>query len=80
MSFAALTVVLTQVILFGAAHQADEGAAAHVFQLLIVAQLPMVAWFAFKWLPRARHASLRVLAVQGAAILMALVPVHLFHL
>ncbi len=80
MSLAALLLLLGHVALSGAAHAADEGATAHIFQLLIAAQLPVVAFFASKWLPRAPRASLWVLAVQAAAILVALGPVRMLNL
>ena len=80
MSVAALTVVLVAVVFFGAVREADEGTAAHLWQLLIAGQLPVVAFFAFKWLPRAPRAALPVLAVQGVALLAALAPVYFLHL
>jgi len=52
MSFAALALVLGHVAMFGAAREADEGTAAHLFHLLMVAQVPIVAVFAIRWLPR----------------------------
>ena len=48
MSFAALATVLGHVAMFGAVREADEGTAAHIFQLLIAAQVPIVAVFAIK--------------------------------
>lgn len=80
MSIAALALVLGHVALTGAAHEADEGTTAHIFQLLIAAQLPLVAFFAIKWLPRIPRTSLWVLAVQAVAILAALGSVALFNL
>jgi hypothetical protein len=82
MSATALVLVLVQVVAVGvaAARQPDEGAVAHIFQLLIVAQIPLVAFFAFKWLPRAPRISLPVLALQAAAVMAALAPVYFFHL
>jgi len=52
MSLVALTVVLVHVAIFGVVHELDEGTAAHVFQILLAAQLPAVAYFVFKHLPR----------------------------
>ena len=72
MSVAALAVVLGHVAVFGAAREADEGAAAHLWQLLMAGQVPLVAYFAIKWLPRAPRSVLAVLALQGAAVLAAL--------
>jgi DNA-binding CsgD family transcriptional regulator len=80
MSLAALAVVLTHVALFGAARQADEGAAAHIWQILMAGQLPIMAFFVVKWLPRTPIHTLAVLALQGAAALAALAPVFLLKL
>jgi hypothetical protein len=80
MSFAALATVLYHIAVFGAAHEADEGAAAHIFQVLLVAQVPVVAFFAFKWLPRRPGPALRVLGLQAVAVLAALAPVFFFNL
>jgi hypothetical protein len=80
MSLAALASVVIHIILFGTAHEADEGAAAHIFQLLMVVQLPVVLFFAIKWLPRFLKPALLVLALQVAAGLTALAPVFFFHL
>ena len=80
MSFAALATVLYHVAVFGTAREADEGAAAHIFQLLLVAQVPVVAFFAFKWLPRRPGPALLVLGLQAVAVLAALAPVFFFNL
>ena len=80
MSIAALTVVLTSVTFFGVVRDADEGTAAHLWQILIAGQLPIVAFFAFRWLPRAARAAVSVLAVQVVALVAALVPVYFLHL
>ena len=65
MSLAALTLVLGHAAIFGIVHEADEGAAAHIWQILTAAQLPIVAYFMFKWLPRRPRESLQVLALLG---------------
>jgi hypothetical protein len=80
MSFAALATVLVHIARFGAAREADEGTAAHIFQLLIGAQVPIVAFFAIKWLPQARRQALVVLALQAVAGLAALAPVYFLNL
>ena len=38
--------MLGHAAIFGIVHEADEGAAAHIFQLLMATQLPLVAFFA----------------------------------
>jgi hypothetical protein len=80
MSLAALAVVLGHVALFGAAREADEGAAAHIFQLLMVAQVPILACFAIRWLPRTPREALPILALQAGAVLAALAPVFFLGL
>ena len=77
MSCAALALVLGHAALFGIVHEADEGTAAHIFQLLMVGQVPIVAFFAAKWLPRAPRQTLQVLALQAGAGLSAIVSVVL---
>jgi len=80
MSLAALALVLGSIAIFGVVHEADEGTAAHLFQLLMAGQVPIVAYFALKWLPRAPRPALRVLALQAAAIIAAFAPVYWFKL
>ncbi len=80
MSAAALAVVLGHVAIFGVAREADEGAAAHLWQLLMAGQVPLIAYFAIKWLPRAPRSVLAVLALQVAAVLAALAPVYFLKL
>ena len=79
MSLAALATVLLYAAIFGTARQADEGAAAHLWQLLMAAQLPVIALFAIRWLPAEPREALLVLAVQFAAALAALFPVWWFQ-
>ena len=43
MSTTALALVIGYAMTFGTARQADEGAAAHIWQLLMLGQLPVVA-------------------------------------
>ena len=71
MSVAALALVVGHAVVYGIVHEADEGTAAHIFQLLMAAQIPVVAFFAIKWLPRAPRQALGVLALQAGAGLAA---------
>ncbi len=79
LSLAAVITILLHIARFGTAPQADEGAAAHIWQLLMALQVPAVAVFAIKWLPEAPKQALIVLALQGAAIVAAAAPVALLH-
>jgi len=80
MSVAALALVLGHIAIFGAAHEADEGTAAHVWQLLMVGQALGVVYFALRWLPEAPVPALGVLALQVVAAVAACAPVYWFNL
>jgi hypothetical protein len=80
MSCVALAMVLVHVVFFGAVREADEGTAAHIFQLLMVAQVPIVAYFAIKWLEKAPRQAVLVIALQVGAAMAALAPVFYFDL
>lgn len=76
MSLLAVAVVLAHLALAGTARQSDEGTAAHLWQLLMAGQLPIVLLFAVRWLPQAPRYALSVLALQAAAAVAALAPVY----
>ena len=80
MSFAALAILVGHMAMFGVVREADEGASAHLFQLLIVAQVPIIAFFAIQWLPRTPKQAFPILALQFGAALLALAPVFYFNL
>lgn len=82
MSMSALAMTLSYVAIVGvaAAHQPDEGTPAHLFQLLMAGQVPVIALFAGLWLPRAPTAALKILALQLSAGLAALAPVYFLGL
>jgi len=77
MSLAALATVLARIAIVGTAPEPDEGAAAHIWQLLMAGQVPVIAFYAITWLPRAPRAALQVLAAQAGAALAAMAPVFL---
>ena len=64
----------------GLERQQDEGAIAHLWQLLMGGQLPVLIFFAIKWLPRAPRQTLYVLALQAGAAVAAMAPVYLLNL
>jgi hypothetical protein len=80
MSVAALAIVLVHLARYGTAREADEGTAAHLWQILMAGQLPIIAWFAIRWLPRNPRATVWVLALQAVAGLAAMAPVFYFGL
>ena len=80
MSGAALAVVLVHRALAGTAPQADEGAAAHIWQLLMAGQVPVIARFATRSLPRAPRRGALILLLQFLACLAAVAPVFFMKL
>ena len=79
MSATALATVVVHIAMFGTARQADEGTAAHLWQLLMAGQLPVIAFFLIKWLPAEPRRALLVLALQIGAALAAMFPVWWFR-
>lgn len=80
MSFAALAIVVGHIATVGVTREVDEGAAAHLWQLLMAGQLPVIAYFAIKWPPRRPAQAALVLALQVAAGLAAAAPVFFLGL
>jgi hypothetical protein len=80
MSTAALAIVLLHIARFGVVREADEGTSAHLWQLLILLQMPIIAVFVARWIGRARSETLAILALQIGAVLVAVTPVLLLGL
>ncbi len=80
MSLTALALVVGHIALFGIAREADENATAHLWQILMGGQLPVLAFFAIKWLPKAPKQTLFVMGVQVGAALASMAPVLYFNL
>ena len=79
MSLGALLMILGYAAIFGIAHHQEEGAPARIFQLLMLAQLPVAAYFAFKWLPRRPAQALAVLALQAVGWIIPIITVILLE-
>ena len=79
MSLGALSTVVIYVAFRGTEPQPDEGAAAHIWQLLMAAQVPIVFFFAVKWLPRSPRQGAIALVLQAGAAGAALLPVYLLR-
>jgi hypothetical protein len=81
MSVTALALLLGSIAFrSGVARDSDEGAVAHIWQLLMAGQLPLLAYFVFRWLPRVPRQTLSVLALQVGAALAAMAPVYFLGL
>ena len=79
MSLGALAVVLIYLALHGPAPQPDEGAAAHIWQLLMAGQVPIVLFFAIRWVPEKPREAVPIMLLQAVAALAAMAPVFLLH-
>lgn len=79
MSLAA-TGVLVVALAAGSVRQPDEGTAAHLWQLLMAGQVPIVAFFAVRWLPLSPRQGIAILSMQLLAAFVALTPVSLLQL
>ena len=80
MSLAALATVVVHIALYGVAREADEGTAAHIWQLLMATQVPIIGFFAITRLPQTPRQALPVLGLQAVAALAALAPVFILRL
>jgi hypothetical protein len=83
LSLVVLVTMLIYIAISGVpTRQPDEGTGAHLFQIWLVLEVLMVAFFAIKikWLPQAPKQSLWVLAIQILAVLAACAPVFYFKL
>ena len=76
MSLGALALVTVQVAMHGVQAQRDEGTLAHLWHLLVLAQLPIIGLFVFRWMRAYPWRCVPVLATQLVALATALVPVH----
>jgi hypothetical protein len=77
MSLGALVLVAIRLATHGMAAEPDQGAVAHLWLALMVAQLPVIAFFAFRWLSRKPWQAGTVLIVQALAWAAAAIPVRL---
>lgn len=70
-SLAVFAIMLVTIAMSGPpVHEADEGTGAHLFQIWLVLEVFMVAFFAFTWLPRRPTQALFILVIQIVAMLL----------
>jgi hypothetical protein len=80
MSLAGLALIFGHVATSGGVRETDEGTAAHLWQLLMAAQVPLVGFFAITCLPQAPVRGSLILALQVAAVLANLAALRFFDL
>lgn len=76
MSITALLLCGVQIAMHGTRPVRDEDALVHLWQLLVLGQLPIIGFFAFRWLRAYPRQAATVLVAQLLAAASALVPVH----
>jgi hypothetical protein len=76
MSLFVVGMVLVHYAMFGIVHETDEGTPAHVFQLLMAGQVPIIGYFVVKWLAIDAGKTLRVLVLQALAAMAAFASVY----
>lgn len=79
-SLAGLAGIMVWGALTGFVREPDEGTAAHLWQLLMAAQLPLGAFFAATWLPRAPRWAWAGLGLEAVVIVANLAIVRAFNL
>jgi hypothetical protein len=77
MSLGALAMIVWFVAAHGVVRQPDESGQARIWQLLMAGQVPVIAYFALRWLPRAPRSARIVLVLQVGAAILAAAPVLL---
>ena len=76
MSLTVLVMELSHIARVGVAPQADEGTEAHLFQILMAAQVPIIAFFVIRWFPRIPKQTLVIFVLQVAVALLPLAVVY----
>ena len=81
LSLVVIAAWLISIAAFGIPHrEADEGTAAHLFQIWLGLEVLMIGFFGIRWLPQKPKPAVVVLAIQIAAALAACAPVFYFNL
>jgi hypothetical protein len=81
LSLAVLATMLVAIAISGLPKpQPDEGVGAHLFQIWLVVEFFMVAFFAVRWLPEKPMQAFSVLVIQIVAVLMPMSIVFFLHL
>lgn len=75
----ALAFLLVYAAVFGTGYHAEERWPARLFQLVLLGEVPIAAFFAIKWLPKQPKQSLIVLAVQAIAWIIPVAMILLFE-
>ena len=77
MSLSALALVAVRWLIVGRQPDLDEGLFAHVWQLLMAGQIPVVAMYGYQSTHSERRRRLSTFALHACAALLAVIPVAL---
>jgi hypothetical protein len=82
MSFTALVLLVGYIAFFGMPQSSakDEGSAARLFQILMAGQLPIIAFFIFKYLRKERKPAAQILLIQSLCAFMVFASVVILEL
>ena len=80
LSFVMFMIMLSFIFIFGIVEEADEGVGAHLFQIWLVVEACMIAFFLIKWLPQKPKQAFLILAIQMIAVIAVCTPVFYFKL
>src|SRR5689334_25395378 len=81
LSLGVLAAMLISFAVLGIPHrEADEGTAAHLFQIWLVLEVIGVAFFAIRYLPEKPKQATLILLLQIGAVVAACAPVFLLNL
>jgi len=75
MSLVAIAMVVVHAAVVGIIHEKDEGTLAHIFQILMVVQIPVAVYFLLSWVEKKPKQTLRIIALQAVAWLAAIAAV-----
>jgi len=79
LALGALTLPFLALAVFGPDPAGDEGAAAHIWQLLMAAQAMAILFFVAKWLPREPKQAVIVFALQALVFIIPCIPVYMIE-
>jgi hypothetical protein len=77
MSIVAVFLFVIQLMIHGGRPVRAESAVACLYLLLVVAQLPVIAFFVYRWFRRAPLQGMPVVLSQVLALAAALIPLHM---
>lgn len=80
MSLAIFAMLLYHLLIIGEQREDDEGTAAHIFQLWLVAEVFIVGYFLARWVPQQPKEGTVILVIQILTALLSIGPVFYFQL